>query len=523
MLPLLIKKLNEATNGAFDYLKLTETVVYVKSKKIEIHLIYPEEKRKEVLESEKRILFAVRQVLDSAATVEVILTMSHFDLDFFKNECVEFFRSYPSISPLIDPSKLTDQRNEDGSHTVTLFLPATAYEYVKEKQIDRKLDDYLFNAYCEEICFRFEPQTVACDTDEIDAYQEESLDGGLILQSPEIGRYITPENVEEFIGKIVYDKAQYVEDCKKEGPLVVCGTIRDWQELRRKPKEGEAEGKPFFKFTLTDFTDSIKCLIFPRAGMAEKIAMLQNGKQVVIRGDAKQNSFRGETTYDVFVRDLSLCSLPKDFVENRYVRTVDSEYHVVFPQPYVETEQVNLFVEHKEPHAYLQNKTFVVFDLETTGVERLQDTIIEIAGLKIVNGVFKETFSTFVNPRRPIPEKITSLTSITDADVENAPVIEEILPDFQKFTDGAILVGHNIAEFDVPFLNAVSRNQHIEFNHECVDTLRLAYKHLKGLRNKKLKNLVEYYGLTNEHAHRAIYDVIANAKVFLRMCEEFDF
>lgn len=520
MTPLLLRKFNELTNGEFDYIKLTEVNVLVKSQRIEVFLIYPEEKRSEVLSATKKIVLTIKNIINSEADVDVILTMSHFDLEFFKKDFIEFFKVYPSISALTDPNNLSAEKS-NGIVEVNLKLPDTACEYIKDKGVDKILDDFLYNSYCETIKFNFIPIAEEKEKDEIDDFLEEVTEPeiSLVLERPD-GRFITPENVEEFIGNIVYDKAVYACDVPKlKDKVVVCGEITDWQEMRRKPKDDETEGKPFYKFTLRDYTGQVKCLIFPRSNMLEKVNLLSNGKQVVVRGDIKENTFKGETTHDIFVKDLSLCTLPAEFSENKFVHLVEKEYKTVFPKPYVELEQVNLFTPDKEVAPYLRGKTFVVFDLETTGTSIAFDKIIEIAAFKIVDGVIKEVFSSFVNPGIPIPAKITALTSITDADVEDAPPIEDVLPDFQKFADGAILVGHNIGGFDIPFINNAGEPLHIRFNHPYEDTYPLSKTYIKGLKNNKLGTVASYFGIVNEHAHRADSDTLANAKVFLKLAE----
>lgn len=79
--------------------------------------------------------------------------------------------------------------------------------------------------------------------------------------------------------------------------------------------------------------------------------------------------------------------------------------------------------------------SYVVFDIETTGFNSVNDRIIEIGAVRVVEGEIKETFSEFVNPERPIPYKITQLTTITDDMVKDAGTIEEILPQFLKFCE----------------------------------------------------------------------------------------
>ena len=113
---------------------------------------------------------------------------------------------------------------------------------------------------------------------------------------------------------------------------------------------------------------------------------------------------------------------------------------------------------------------FVVFDLETTGFSPIADKIIEIGAVKVQNGKITEKFSTFVNPKIPIPFRITQLTSITDQMVMDAPDIETILPQFLEFVGDAVLVAHN-ASFDVGFIEQNMRYQDMTPDLTSVDTV----------------------------------------------------
>lgn len=98
----------------------------------------------------------------------------------------------------------------------------------------------------------------------------------------------------------------------------------------------------------------------------------------------------------------------------------------------------------------LDDTTFVVFDIETTGFSPIKNRIIEIGAVKIRNGEILERFSEFINPQVPIPYRIEKLTSITDEMVMDAPTREVIIPKFVEFCKDAVLVGHNVA-FDISF------------------------------------------------------------------------
>lgn len=92
------------------------------------------------------------------------------------------------------------------------------------------------------------------------------------------------------------------------------------------------------------------------------------------------------------------------------------------------------------PRGQSLDDTFVVFDIETTGLSKETESITEIGAVKVVDGKVTDRFSTFVNPERPIPAEITKLTGITNEMVADAPVITEILPRFLEFCQDAVLV-----------------------------------------------------------------------------------
>ncbi|MCR4718040.1 MAG: PolC-type DNA polymerase III, partial [Firmicutes bacterium] len=162
---------------------------------------------------------------------------------------------------------------------------------------------------------------------------------------------------------------------------------------------------------------------------------------------------------------------------------------------------------------------FVVFDLETTGLSKDSDKITEIGAVKIENGKITGHFSTFVNPERPIPQKIVELTSITDEMVAGAPKIEEVLPEFFEFCKGCVLVAHN-AEFDTGFIKKAANDLDIEYNFAHLDTLMLARALYPELGNHRLSTLNKYLKVTLLHHHRAVDDAKATAEIFIKMMAE---
>ena len=164
------------------------------------------------------------------------------------------------------------------------------------------------------------------------------------------------------------------------------------------------------------------------------------------------------------------------------------------------------------------NGTYVVFDLETTGFSSIKDKIIEIGAVKVENGVITDKFSTFVNPKVPIPFKITNLTGITDDMVMEAPDIETILPQFLEFVGDAVLVAHN-ASFDVSFIEQNCRYQDITPDFTSVDTVAMARILLPTLSKFKLNVVANALHISLENHHRAVDDAGATAEIFVKFVE----
>ncbi len=162
--------------------------------------------------------------------------------------------------------------------------------------------------------------------------------------------------------------------------------------------------------------------------------------------------------------------------------------------------------------------TFVVFDLETTGFSAIKDKIIEIGAVKIIKGEITDTFSTFVNPQRPIPFQIQKLTTITDDMVMDQRTIDEILPEFLAFIGDSVLVAHN-ASFDVGFLEQNCRYQDIEKEFTSLDTVSLARVLLPTIAKYKLNNVAKALNINLENHHRAVDDAGATASIFLKFIE----
>lgn len=173
------------------------------------------------------------------------------------------------------------------------------------------------------------------------------------------------------------------------------------------------------------------------------------------------------------------------------------------------------------PKPYSFSDTFVVFDLETTGLSAEQNLIIEIGAIKIKGGEVVDSFSTFVNPRVPIPFKITELTGISDSMVSGAPYEQEAVSKFMEFCKDCVLVAHN-ALFDTGFIRASLSRMDKPFTHCFIDTVALARKLYPELKSFKLNILAKHLKVKLDNHHRAVDDALATAHIFLHMLEKLN-
>ena len=169
----------------------------------------------------------------------------------------------------------------------------------------------------------------------------------------------------------------------------------------------------------------------------------------------------------------------------------------------------------------LKDATYVVFDVETTGLSAERDRLIEIAAVKVKNGAEIDSFESYINPRRPISELITRLTSITDDDVKDAPFEEEVMTNFYNWLDeDDILVAHN-AKFDLGFLDKSFERLGLKNkNNASIDTLFISRAENKEAKRHGLSNLAKLYKVRLVQHHRAIYDTKATAEIFVKMLDQ---
>jgi len=310
--------------------------------------------------------------------------------------------------------------------------------------------------------------------------------------------------------------AVYIADVPEEedNDLVISGEITDLRE------KATTSGKPFYVFTLADCSSAkMRVTYFTRKKTIEKIQKLQVGDKIVCRGEYSE--YNGKLSYTA--KYINLGGVAEGYVpQEKPHRKAPAVYRTVKPEPFSDYNQTDLYA--RALPDIIKNNVFVAYDLETTGltvVGNSVDEIIEIGAVKIIGGEAVEKFSSFILPKRKLSKEITDLTGITEAMLVGAPDISDVIPDFYKFCEGAIMVGHNSLSFDSRLIAHYAAQCDFEFTNRQYDTVDIARKHLPMLSNAKLNTVAEYYGVTFRH-HRAFDDALACGKIFVAMATEMD-
>ena len=334
-------------------------------------------------------------------------------------------------------------------------------------------------------------------------------------ETEETVEYVLTERHFPVVDYIAVDGAKpetaiYISDLKSEAQeITVCGSVQYVEERTGK------SGKPFFSFTVSDGTGQLRATYFSKKATIEKVRKIRRGDVVCLTGN-----------YEVFNGGLSFTATkvdfgrpPKDFVpEERPSLPVPARYKKVVPVEISDYEQGDMFGKEALP-LELTERDFVVFDLETTGLNNTavggaMDHIIEIGAVRIHEGKISEKFASFISCPVRISEEITRLTGIDAGMLAGAPEVGDVMADFYKFCDGAALVAHN-TQFDIKFVSHYGELAGYRFTHELYDTLPFAQQVVR-LSNYKLNTIADYFGFKFNH-HRAFDDAFVTAKIFIEL------
>lgn len=355
---------------------------------------------------------------------------------------------------------------------------------------------------------------------------------------------------------------------------LMSGEVTVWGDLFDKETKYTRDNKYVINtFCITDYTGSYRCKVFQNNNDSQITDNLKIGKTYVVRGDVINDRFTHENIIDVsYVGTVEKYKKADKAPEKRIElhlhtkmsaldgvssakslirRAADWGHSAVaitdhgVLQAYPEAmNAANALAKEGKPikvlygcEAYfvrdyvpavkgsddrLFDAPIVVFDFETTGLSPISEKITEIGAVKLENGKVVDTFSSFVNPQKPISPKITELTGITNDMVKNAPLEGEAVPKFLEFIGDCPLIAHN-AEFDISFLRAAAERLSIDFEPTYIDTLAVSRSLFPELKSHKLDVVAKHLKLSEFNHHRACDDAKILADIWVEMYKTVEY
>ena len=363
------------------------------------------------------------------------------------------------------------------------------------------------------------------------------------------------------------DKAEItpmIEVNTEENRLVFEGVVFDVEQKVTRT------GRVLINFKMTDYTSSFSMQKWVKnEEEAQKFDMIKKNSWLRVRGNVEMNNFTRDLTMNV--QDLqevvhyerkdlmpegerrvefhahtnmsTMDALPE--VEELVAKAAKWGHKAVaitdhgnvqsFPHGYKAAKKADIqliygmeanIVEDRVPIVYnevemdLSEATYVVFDVETTGLSAIYNDLIQVAASKMYKGNIVAEFDEFINPGHPLSAFTTELTGITDEHVKNAKPLVQVLKEFQEFCKDTVLVAHN-ATFDVGFMNAnYERHGLPKITQPVIDTLEFARNLYPEYKRHGLGPLTKRFGVALEHHHMANYDAEATGRLLFIFIKE---
>ena len=363
------------------------------------------------------------------------------------------------------------------------------------------------------------------------------------------------------------DKAEItpmIEVNTEENRLVFEGVVFDVEQKVTRT------GRVLINFKMTDYTSSFSMQKWVKnEEEAQKFDMIKKNSWLRVRGNVEMNNFTRDLTMNVqdvqeVVHYERKDLMPEgerrvEFHAHTNISTMDALPEVEelvakaakwghkavaitdhgnvqsFPHGYKAAKKAGIqliygmeanIVEDRVPIVYnevemdLSEATYVVFDVETTGLSAIYNDLIQVAASKMYKGNIIAEFDEFINPGHPLSAFTTELTGITDDHVKNAKPLVQVLKEFQEFCKDTVLVAHN-ATFDVGFMNAnYERHGLPKISQPVIDTLEFARNLYPEYKRHGLGPLTKRFGVALEHHHMANYDAEATGRLLFIFIKE---
>ena len=499
-----------------------------------------------VLELKRREASVNGTLTDSSVRVEngkMIISLTHGGADILLSRRVDRL-----LSKLINEEFGVNLNVEfDGTLSIDSGSPVYIEKQKKQQEtIRREAVMEEVSTYEASINRKFPPKTISVRS------------GETLLPS------IIPESVRELYGRASKAKPTPISKVTPDiGSVTIWGEIFSIEEKITRDQQ-----RKIITINITDYTGSMTLKIIELISQCKMLDTLSKGMSVVVRGDVEYDKY----DHEIVLRPKSICTAEQvKVVDNAEVKRVELHLHTnmssmdgvnsagdlikraaEWGQPAIAItdhgvaqafpDAMNAANDLKKKgkeikviyglEAYFVNdlvpavkgestKTlqdeFISFDIETTGLSANKDRITEIGAVKVKNGEIIDSFDTFVDPKMPIPAKITELTGITNEMVKGAPPEKEAIEAFYRFCgEDAVLIAHN-ADFDTSFIRVAAQRSGMEFSYTYVDTVPMCRSMLKDIKNCKLDTVAKYLKLDPFNHHRASDDATVLGKIFIAL------
>ncbi len=448
---------------------------------------------------------------------------------------------------------LANSHWELNGQNLNIFIDSCGKGILKKRNLHTLIEDYFKKlGYTFKVTFyeKVEENTYDVNEEEEEIIKAILEENGHNNTNSDRDSAITPN----IIGKIIPGNSVPIGDNLKETKeIIFSGEI--FQVNKRQIKNNCT----LFSFGLTDYTGSIEVKIFLSDDKKSLEHQFKEGLWLKVRGKIQINNHTQEyelVPFDVNIEkkpervDTSLKKRVELHLHTRYssmdalcpptevlklakkwghkaVAFTDHGVLQAFPEIYEASKKLGIkpiygleaYIFDDEnpvmispPDVAIKDTTFVVVDIETTGLCFDADEIIEIGAVKMVNNEIVDRFNTFVKPTKPVPVNITSLTGITNDMLKSAPPIEKAIVSFIEFLSDGIFVAHN-AQFDSGFIRRDTSRLNIPFNNKILDTLALSRILFPQLKNHRLDTLAKELKIKMGSHHRAVDDANTDALI----------
>ena len=552
----------ESTSRFLDEAEIKEVTVHKKSKLWEFHLIFPE-----ILpftfyqEFMNRLVMAFQSIANVKVTI--MTTNPQMTDQLLQDYWLEVLKDENCVTPVVRQRLATQAPFLEGKDVVLLVENQGMSDYISQQYASFIVDSYQKFGFPK---FKFQPKMDEAKAIEIkkafDARQEEQTKQMMAQAAQAIEKNEQQQKQKAEVAPLS-GPIQLGRSIPADEMITPMGNI--FEEERRVTLEGYVfskevrdlrSGRKILIIKMTDYTSSFSVKKFSN-----------NEKDVAVFEAIKEGSWlkvRGSIQEDTFMRDLVMNC--QDLIEVKHATRQDTEpennkrveLHAhtnmstmdavngatklvaqagkwgmpaiaitdhagaqAFPDAYhagqkhgvkvifgLEANVVDdgVPIAYNPKHIELTDANYIVFDVETTGLSAVYDTIIELAAVKMHKGNVIETFEEFIDPGHPLSQTTINLTGITDEMVRGSKSEKEVLQLFKEFCGDDILVAHN-ASFDMGFLNtSYEKYEMPEAPNPVIDTLELSRLLHPEMKSHRLNTLSKKYNINLEQHHRAVYD-----------------